>query len=126
MSHYHVNAVCLIGAVIVCLTYPNVVSAGLLVYDGLATSIAGVAQINSWLSLGGSIVGVYTANSLMYRKLNIHDVIFTSLSGAIAFSCSTSINFNPGAAIAIGSGVGLICGFIHTPLKRWMNDGGVR
>ncbi len=56
----------------------------------------------------------------------MHDVVFVSLSGAIAFSSSSSINYNPGAAIAIGSGIGFICALIHTPLKRWMNDGGVR
>ena len=109
----------------ICLTYPNLVSTAMLYLDGTVTSIAGVVQINSWFSLGGSIVGVYTANSLVYRKLNVHDVIFVSLSGAIAFSCSSSINFNPGAAIGIGSGVGFICGLIHTPVKRWMNEGGV-
>lgn len=126
MSHYHVNALALIGAVIVCLTYPNVISAGLFVINGIPTSIAAVVQINAWFALGGSVVGVYTACSLKDRKISIHDVIFTSLSGAIAFSSSTAINYNPGAAIAIGSGIGFICALIHTPLKRWMNDGGVR
>ena len=115
----------MIGGVLICLTYPNLVSTALLVYSDGVPSIAGVIQINSWFSLGGSIVGVYTANSIVYKKLNVHDVIFVSLSGAIAFSCSTSINYNPGAAIAIGSFVGFFCGLIHTPVKRWMNDGGV-
>ncbi len=126
MSHYHVNALALIGGVLVCLTYPSLVSTGLQYYDGLGTTIAAVAQINMWLALAGSIVGVYTANALTYRKISVHDVVFVSLSGAIAFSSSSSINYNPGAAIAIGSGIGFICALIHTPLKRWMNDGGVR
>lgn len=126
MSHYHVNALALIGCVLICLTYPSLVSTALQYYNGLGSTLAAVAQINMWFAVGGSIVGVFIANSLTYRKISVHDVIFVSLAGAIAFSSSSSINFNPGAAIAIGSGVGFICALIHTPLKRWMNDGGVR
>jgi ammonia channel protein AmtB len=126
MSHYHVNALALIGCVLICLTYPSLVSSALQYYNGLATTLAAVAQINMWFALGGSIVGVFIANSLTYRKISVHDVIFVSLAGAIAFSSSSSINFNPGAAIAIGSSVGFICALIHTPMKRWMNDGGVK
>lgn len=125
MSHYHINALALIGGVLICLSYPSLVSTGLQYYSGLATTIAAVAQINMWLAIGGSIVGVFTANSIIHKKINVHDVIFVSLSGGIAFSSSSSINYNPGAAIAIGSGVGFISALFHTPLKRWMNDGGV-
>lgn len=125
-SHYHVQALTFIGAILVCLTYPNVITAGLLTLDTVVPSVAAVAQINAWFSLAGSIIGTYTACSIMYRKLYIHDIIYTSLAGAIAFSSSTSINYNPGAAIAIGSGVGFLCSLIHTPLKRWMNKDGVR
>lgn len=126
MSHYHINAMCLIGGVLVCLTYPSLVSTGMQLYStGYGTTIAATVQINMWLALAGSIVGVFTANSLTYRKINVHDVVFVSLAGAIAFSSSSSINYNPGAAIAIGSSIGFICALVHTPLKRWMNDGGV-
>lgn len=126
MSHYHVNALALIGAVIICLTYPNVVSTALQFYDGFGSSIAAVVQINMWFAVAGSIVGVFIINSLTFNKINVHDVIFVSLAGAIAFSSSSSVNFNPGAAIAIGSGIGFICALIHTPFKRWMNEDGVR
>ena len=125
MSHYHTNALALIGCVLICLTYPSLVSTALQFYNGLASTVAAVAQINMWFALGGSVVGVFIANSFTYRKISVHDVIFVSLAGAIAFSSSSSINFNPGAAIAIGSGVGFICALIHTPFKRWMNNGGV-
>lgn len=127
MSHYHIGAMCLIGGVIICLAYPSLVSTGMQLYsNGLSPTIAATVQINMWLAVAGSIVGVFTANSLTYRKINVHDVIFVSLAGAIAFSSSSVINFNPGAAIAIGSSIGFICALIHTPFKRWMNDGGVR
>jgi hypothetical protein len=125
MSNYHINAMALIGGVLICLTYPSLVSTGLQFYDGLGSTIAAVAQINMWFALAGSIVGVYTANALTYRRILVHDVVFVSLSGAIAFSSSSSINYNPGAAIAIGSGIGFISALIHTPFKRWMNNGGV-
>jgi ammonia channel protein AmtB len=94
--------------------------------NGNSPTIAALVQINMWLAVAGSIVGVFTANAITYRKINVHDVIFVSLAGAISFSSSSTINYNPGAAIAIGSGVGFICALIHTPFKRWMNDGGVR
>jgi hypothetical protein len=126
MSHYHVNAMALIGCVIMCLTYPSLVSTGLQYYkSSLGTSLADVAQINMWFAMGGSVVGVFIANSFTYRKISVHDVIFVSLAGSISFSSSSALNFNPGAAIAIGSGIGFICALIHTPFKRWMNDGGV-
>ena len=126
MSHYHVNALALIGCVIMCLTYPSLVSTGLQYYNStFGTTLAAVAQINMWFAIGGSVVGVFIANSFTYRKISVHDVIFISLSGAISFSSSSALNFNPGAAIAIGSGIGFICALIHTPFKRWMNDGGV-
>ena len=126
MSHYHVNAMCLIGGVLICLAYPSLVSTGMQVYsNGLGPSIAATVQVNMWLAVAGSIVGVFTANSITYRKVNVHDVIFVSLAGAIAFSSSSTINFNPGAAIAIGSSIGFICALIHTPIKRWMNENGV-
>lgn len=125
MSTYHTNAMALIGGILICLTYPSLVSTGLQFADGLGTTIAAVAQINMWLAMAGSVVGVYTANALVYRKILVHDVVFVSLTGAIAFSSSSSINYNPGAAIAIGSSIGFICALIHTPFKRWMNDGGV-
>lgn len=126
MSTYHTSALCLIGGVLICLTYPSLVSTGLQYYsNGFGTTIAATVQINMWLALAGSIVGVFTANSLTYRKINVHDVIFVSLAGAIAFSSSSNINYNPGAAIAIGSSIGFMCALAHTPLKKWMNDGGV-
>ncbi len=126
MSDYNVNALALIGCVIMCLTFPSLVSTGLQYYNSaFGTTLAAVAQINMWFAMGGSVVGVFIANSFTYRKISVHDVIFVSLAGAIAFSSSSSINFNPGAAIAIGSGIGFICALIHTPFKRWMNDGGV-
>ncbi len=111
---------------LLCLTFPSLVSTDLQWNSGGGSpSVAAVAQINMWFAVGGSIVGVFIANSLAYRKISVHDVVFISLAGAIAFSSSSSINFNPGAAIAIGSGIGFICALIHTPFKRWMNDGGV-
>ena len=127
-SHYHIQALTFIGAIIVCLTYPNVISAGLLTGTNsqYVPRVAGIAQINSWLSLAGSIAGTYAACSILYAHLNVHDIAFTALSGAIAFSSSTTINYNPGAAIGIGSGVGFLCALIHTPLKKWANNQGVR
>lgn len=116
----------MIGTVLLCLTFPSLVSTDLQWSSGGGSpAIAAVAQINMWFAVAGSIVGVFIANSLAYRKISVHDVVFISLTGAIAFSSSSSINFNPGAAIAIGSGIGFICALIHTPFKRWRNDGGV-
>ncbi len=101
-------------------------STGLLTLPTLVSSLAGVVQINSWLSLAGSIVGSYAACSILYAKLCVHNIIFTALSGAIAFSSSTVINYNPGAAIAIGTGVGFLCSLMHSGLKKWVNTDGIR
>ena len=70
-SHYQVQALTLIGAVLVCMTYPNIISAGLLTSTSTVPSLSAVAQINAWFSLAGSIVGTFTACSLMYRHLYI-------------------------------------------------------
>lgn len=115
-----------IGTIIVCLTYPTVITAGALTGNDTVPAYAGVVQIGAWLSLAGSVVGTFTACSLLYGKLYAHDIIFTSLSGVIAFSSSTTLNYNPGAAIAIGSGVGFLCSLLHTSLKKWVNTDGIR
>jgi hypothetical protein len=45
--------------------------------------------------------------------------------GAIAFSSSTDINFNPGAATSIGFIVGFITSYSHSHFKRRLNKKGV-
>jgi len=47
------------------------------------------------------------------------------IQGAIAFSSSTEINYNPGAATAIGFAVGFICSLSQTRFKRKINENGV-
>jgi hypothetical protein len=125
-SSYHVQALCFIGTIMVCIGYPIVVSTGLLTSAGADSSLVAVVQLNSWLSIGASVVGAYTASSLLYKKLYMHDITFTALSGAIAFSSSSDINFNPAVPIAVGSFVGFICSLGHTPFKSAMNKNGVR
>lgn len=89
-------------------------------------SVSLVVQINCWLSLSASIVGSFTASTLVYRKFYLHDIVFTALSGAIAFSSSTDVNWNPGVAITIGFFIGMACSLVHTPMKSAMNEKGVK
>jgi hypothetical protein len=47
------------------------------------------------------------------------------MKGAIAFSSSTNINYNPGCAMAIGYGVGFICSIAQTRIRHKINENGV-
>jgi hypothetical protein len=117
-----------LGTILLCISYPALISTGLLTSTTSTTgdiSVFTIAQINAWFSMAGSVVGVFIASNIFYRKLLMHDIVFTCLSGAIAFSSSTDVNWNPGAAIAIGSSIGFISSLTHTPLKRWLNNEGV-
>lgn len=37
-------------------------------------------QVQIWLALAGSVLGVYTASAFKYRKFHVHDMVFASLS----------------------------------------------
>lgn len=132
-SSYMTQAITFVGTVLVCLTFPNLICAGLIterignenITNGDMFVILS-AQINAWFSMAGGVVGAFTASALVYKKFYLHDIIFTALAGAIAFSSSADVNWNPGAAMTIGSFAGFICSLCHTPFKSWMNkEGGV-
>lgn len=106
---------------IVCIGYPVLVSACLLLTSNPDVGIVTLVQLNCWFSVAGSIAGAFAASSLFYKKIYMHDIVFTSLAGAIAFSSSADVNFNPAAPIAIGSFVGFICSAGHTRLKAALN-----
>lgn len=43
------------------------------------------SQVQIWLALAGSVLGVYTASAFKYRKFHVHDMVFASLSVLLSF-----------------------------------------
>lgn len=123
-SNYRPMAMAYLGTVMVWCTYPVLVLANLYTSTtGKITAAAG--QTNIWLALSSGVLGTFAASSIYYRKLNLHDFVFTSLAGAITLSSTTDVYYSPGAASGIGFLASFVTSFIHTSFKQRLNKNGV-
>lgn len=69
----------LVGLILVWCTFPVLLlSSTYTTTSGIIVSMAG--QVNMWQALASSVLGVMAASSFYYRKLSIHELVFTSLS----------------------------------------------
>jgi predicted permease len=72
-------ALAFLGIIFVWCSYPILVLSS--VYDSHISKIVAMAgQVNIWLALATSVLGCYTASSLIYRKFCVHDMIFGSIT----------------------------------------------
>jgi hypothetical protein len=37
-------------------------------------------QVNTWLALAASVLGVFSACSIYHRKFSVHELVFTSIT----------------------------------------------
>ena len=69
----------LLGVVIVWSVFPLIVLSDVYVStSGKVVAMSG--QVNMWLALAASVLGCYTASSLVYRKFSLHDIVFSAIS----------------------------------------------
>lgn len=94
--------------------------------------MAHTGQVNIWLALASSALGCFSASCFYFGKFSAHNLIFSTLTvkiiliqGAIAYAPVSNINYNPGAATAIGFGVGFLCAFSQMAYKRIINKNGI-
>ncbi len=78
-SRYRVMGLALLGIIFVWCSFPIVVLTS--VYESTTGMIiAMTGQVNIWLALAASVLGVYSATSLFYRKFSVHELVFTSIT----------------------------------------------
>ena len=78
-SRYKLMGLAMIGAILIWCTLPIVLLSS--VYTSTSGAIIAMAgQINMWLALAGSALGVFSAASLYHKKFSVHEVVFTSFS----------------------------------------------
>ena len=69
----------LLGVVIMWSVFPLIVLSDVYVStSGKVVAMSG--QVNMWLALAASVLGCYTASSLVYRKFSLHDIVFSAIS----------------------------------------------
>ena len=69
----------LLGIIIVWCTYPILILSTN--YNSTSGEIIAMAsQVNIWLALAASAIGVYIASMYMYKKFNVFNLVFSALS----------------------------------------------
>jgi len=84
-----------------------------------------VAPFNMWLSLISGVLGSFCSSALSYRKVFLHDLVFSGISGGIAFSSSSDLNKNPAIPLTIGFVTGLLLSLFNSLALLTMNFNGV-
>ena len=78
-SRYRVMGLALLGIIFVWCSFPIIVLTS--VYESTTGMIVAMAgQVNIWLALAASVLGVYSATSIYYRKFSVHELVFTSIT----------------------------------------------
>ena len=78
-SSYKIMALAFLGIIFVWCAYPILVLNSVYESEG-GKIVAMIGQVNIWLALATSVLGCYTASSLIYRKFAVHDMIFGSIT----------------------------------------------
>lgn len=87
--------------------------------------IVHIASLNMWFALCGSAVGAFCGCIIMFKKVDVHTLVFSMFTGGIAFTSSSDVYLNPGPAIGIGVLTGLLCSLLIAKAKTSMNAKGV-
>lgn len=83
-----------------------------------------LAYDNTWYALATSTITTYCLSFMVRGKIDPYDVIFNSLSGAIAVGCSADFIKNPAAALALGVLVASLLFLLGywNPLNKYSED----
>lgn len=117
----------LLGTMFIWSLLPVVSSVNSLVkVDGqLANPYITAGVINMWFALSASTWAAFCTSILLHKKASIHDIVFGTFSGGIAFGSSANLVMNPVGPIIVGIIAGVISSFLLTYLQSHMNRGGV-
>ena len=111
----------LLGSLFLWCFFPILNVVGLLQNDVLISPYLPVVGINIWLALSGSVIASFCVSILIHGKISVHDIIFASFTGAIAFGSSSNLIYYPVAPICVGFSTGVITTFLLSKLRREVN-----
>jgi hypothetical protein len=78
-SRYKVMGLALLGMIFVWCSFPVLLlSATYVSTQGIIVGMEG--QVNMWLALASSALGVFSASAIYYKKLSVHELVFTTLT----------------------------------------------
>ena len=78
-SSYMLRVLPLLGIILVWCTFPILILST--TYNQVSGEIVAMqGQVNMWLALAGSAIGVYIASMFMYRKFSVFDLVFSAIS----------------------------------------------
>lgn len=75
-SEYRIMAFGLLGFLFVVVSLPLLNTIGVYSNTIPNNAILYASNINAWLAIFASVLGTFTANSILYRKFSVHDLIF--------------------------------------------------
>lgn len=78
-----------------------------------------------WLALVAGVLGCMTACALTYRKMFVHDVVFSAVTGGIVYSSSADLHRNPAVPLICGFVMSFVCTLYHSKQLRSLNKNGV-
>jgi hypothetical protein len=72
----------LLGIIFVWCSFPIIVTAS--TYETSAAKsgniVAMAGQVNIWMALAASVLGVFSACSIYYQKFSVHELVFSSIT----------------------------------------------
>lgn len=80
LSIYATRCLGLVGLVIIFSTFPTLCVSGLYQTSQNNSYILYVAPLNMWFALTAGVLGSFCASALTYRKIFIHDLIFSGIN----------------------------------------------
>ena len=80
MSTYSSRSLGLVGLIIIFCSFPSLCMAGLYRTSENNALISYVGPFNMWLALAAGILGSFSASSVTYRKIYIHDLLFSGIN----------------------------------------------
>lgn len=79
-SKYRVMGLGLLGVIFVWCSFPILLMETTYETTTGNSIVAMQGQVNIWMALAASVLGVFTACSIYYQKFSVHELVFTSLT----------------------------------------------
>ena len=78
-SRYKIMGIALLGVIFVWCSFPIILLGGSYT-SAYGEIVALTGQVNMWLALASSALGVFAASALYYKKFSVHELVFTSIT----------------------------------------------
>lgn len=75
--------------------------------------------MNIFFALASSTLSSYCTSIIVHNKISPNDIIFGSITGAVAFGASSNLIFYPVAPLVTGTVSGIIAVLCLSYFRRW-------